>query len=610
MVSLLRIGVPVTMRCMALAVMVFLGPVGSAEESSVPAVDGMVVRGETVEMPDGAKLFLDLYLPKGEGKFASVVLRTPYTTALGELANGVSQPGAKFAKDFVSQGYVFVLQDCRGTGRSEGNWDPWATEGLDGAELLKWIVKQPWSNGRVATFGSSYCGYTQWATATKSGDALKAMITEVPAFGWYSSNFVDNVFRLECSIVWNTLTARPHLGQESLVDIPPSTQAFVINLRQGPWDKVLRHLPLRTWDQLVGQPIPWVGEIIDRPVFDAYWAQRDASDDLKCIATPNLTITGWYDLFLNQALEYVPRLRTEAASETARRHQYLVIGPWGHMVNETGGLRDYGRQAQIDRPALIAQWCRQWLKGEDAGVDQWPFVRLFVMGANRWRDENEWPLARAQYTPLFFHGKGAANTLNGDGSLSREGPAIEPPDHYVYDPNDSVPTHGGEWSLRSPYGALDQREIESRADVLVYTSEPLTEPLEVTGPVKVILYAASSALDTDWTGKLVDVYPDGRAFNLCDGIARARYRESRTQERLLQPDEVCRFEIDLWATSNEFQPGHRIRVEISSSNFPRFDRNPNTGHKFGADAELVVARQTVYHDKEQPSHIVLPIIPR
>ena len=185
MVSLLRIGVPVTMRCLALAGTVFLAAVGSADESSVPALDGMVVRGETVEMPDGAKLFLDLCLPKSEGKFATVVLRTPYTTALGELSNGVNQVAAGYAKDFVALGYAFVLQDCRGTGRSEGNWDPWATEGRDGAELLKWIVKQPWSNGRVATFGGSYCGYTQWAAATESGDSLRAMITEVPAFGWY-----------------------------------------------------------------------------------------------------------------------------------------------------------------------------------------------------------------------------------------------------------------------------------------------------------------------------------------------------------------------------------------------------------------------------------------
>ena len=230
------------------------------------------------------------------------------------------------------------------------------------------------------------------------------------------------------------------------------------------------------------------------------------------------------------------------------------------------------------------------------------------MGRNKWRNEKEWPLPGTRYTPYYFHSDGSANSASGDGTLSLVKAGAEPPDRYVYDPNDPVPTVGG-CNLTLPAGPMDQREVEKRKDVLVFSTEPLKEELEVTGPVKVVLWASSSAPDTDWTAKLVDVHPDGRAFNLCDGIVRARYRESFTEPTLIEPGKTYRYEIDLWVTSNAFLPGHRLRVEISSSNFPRFDRNPNTGHVFGKDAELKKATQTVFHDGDHPSHILLPIVP-
>ena len=237
-------------------------------------------------------------------------------------------------------------------------------------------------------------------------------------------------------------------------------------------------------------------------------------------------------------------------------------------------------------------------------------MRLFVMGENLWRSEHEWPLARTQFTPWYLQSAGKANARNGAGALSLQAPEAEPPDKFTYDPANPVPTKGGNNLMGPPAGPFDQGAVEERADVLVYTSPPLEKAIEITGPVKVILHAASSARDTDYTAKLVDVHPDGKAYNLCDGIIRARCGESLTTPALIEPGKTYRYEIDLWVTSNYYKPGHRIRLEISSSNFPRFDRNPNTGHDFGVDAELAKAEQTVFHDREHPSHILLPIIPR
>ncbi len=331
------------------------------------------------------------------------------------------------------------------------------------------------------------------------------------------------------------------------------------------------------------------------------------TDSLAKVSAPNITISGWYDIFVSQAFEHITRLKTESHSSLARKNQYMIVGPWGHNVNPKVGELNFGKEADFIKGEMQRKWFGHWLKGEDTDVDEWPPLRIFVMGANEWRDEKEWPLERTKYTPYYLHSEKRANSLSGDGTLSTVKPSGEAPDSYLYDPDDPVPTKGG-CNLTVSAGPFDQRKTEERKDVLVFSSEILQEEVEVTGPVKVILYAASSATDTDWTGKLVDVYPDGRAMNICDGIIRARYRNGGKAE-LIEPGKIYRYEIDLWPTSNAFLAGHRIRVEISSSNFPRFDRNPNTGHKFGADDVTIEAEQTVYHDARHPSHILLPIIP-
>ncbi len=326
-------------------------------------------------------------------------------------------------------------------------------------------------------------------------------------------------------------------------------------------------------------------------------------------------VTSWYDIFLRGGLTNFCGLRQHAMTETARAQQKLLVGPWAHRFpytspssTDTGDI-DFGDNARIELHETQLRWFDYWLKGIDTGITEDAPVKLFVMGENVWRNESEWPLARTRYTPYYFHSQGGANSLHGDGQLSSQAPAEEPPDRSVYDPNDPVPTGGGN-TLIIPMGVQDQHPIEARQDVLVYTSEPLAALVEVTGPITVELYAASSAPDTDFTAKLVDVRPDGYAQNLADGIIRARYRLSRSVAALLSPGEVTRFSIDLWATSHVFQPGHRIRVEIASSNFPRFDRNLNTGADQATSTHMQTAEQTVFHDARYPSHILLPIIPR
>jgi hypothetical protein len=308
-------------------------------------------------------------------------------------------------------------------------------------------------------------------------------------------------------------------------------------------------------------------------------------------------------------------LRNGAMTEEARRSQHLLMGPWAHLLpyaaptSQGTGEIDFGAEALIQLHEIQLEWFDYHLKGVRNGIGEKPPVRIFVMGDNRWRDENEWPLARTRYTSRFLLSEGRANSLSGDGRLSLEAPAESKHDCYTYDPNDPVPTRGGN-NLTIRYGVYDQTPVEQRSDVLVYTGDVLKSALELTGPLTLKLYAASSAPDTDFTAKLVDVRPDGYAQNIEDGIIRARYRDSLRYPTPIKPGQVYEYKIDLWATSHVFKAGHRIRLEVSSSNFPHFDRNPNTGHAIGVDAEMRTAEQRIFHDQRYPSHLILPVIPR
>jgi putative CocE/NonD family hydrolase len=383
----------------------------------------------------------------------------------------------------------------------------------------------------------------------------------------------------------------------------------------------LRQLPLNRIGPLADDPslAPGFLDVIANAENADYWASTDVAARYESVAVPALNIGGWYDIFLGGTLRNFVGMRERGGTESARRGQRLIMGPWLHgPLGSVNGEVDFGvRSAKLvlDLEGIMLRWFDHWLKGEQNGVDAEPPVRVFVMGENRWRTEDHWPLARAVPTSYYLSSGGRANSLGGDGRLSQDPPTDLTPDHFLYDPRKPVPTRGGPLCCSPavlPGGAFDQRPVEERPDVLVYTSAPLDAAVEVTGPVTVHLWARSSAPDTDFTAKLVDVGPCGYARNLVDGIVRARYREGLDRPLLLNPGEVVEYVIDLWATSNVFLAGHRIRLEVSSSNFPRFDRNPNTGQPLGeaAESDLQPALQTIYHDPARPSHVLLPIVPR
>jgi hypothetical protein len=329
------------------------------------------------------------------------------------------------------------------------------------------------------------------------------------------------------------------------------------------------------------------------------------------VTVPVLNIGGWYDIFSKATLELVTQVRATSLDRKVRRNQFAIMGPWSHHVGPSKvGELDFGSDAALKVAERQFQWFEYWLKGRETGVQDWPAYYLFIMGENRWRGESEWPLKRTRFTSYFIHSAGHAASLKGDGAMNTTQPGEEAPDQFTYDGNNPVPSVGGNNLFGATAGPHDQTRVEEREDVLVYTTPALAEDLEVTGPVKLILWAASSARDTDFTGKLVDVHPDGKAYNLCDGIVRAQHRNGAEKPALLEPRQATQFEIDLWVTSNVFRRGHRVRLEVSSSNFPRFDRNPNSGKPFGTDIELLSARQTVFHDRERPSHLLLPVVPR
>ena len=556
-----------------------------------------------VPMRDGVRLSTDIYMPDAPGPFPVILIRTPY--------NNNREPDVRDAVYFASRGYAVLIQDVRGRGDSEGEWIPFAHEAEDGYDAQEWAGKQPWSTGKVGTSGASYVGLTQWLPAPLRNPHLAAMAPRV-AFSNLYHNWVytGGAFQLGFNLRWGAIQMHTRTNRTQYFWLPEE-----MHLSQLYW-----HLPLITGDEAGGRPNEFYREWIRHPSYDAYW-ERLGNVEAKYgeIDVPAYGFGGWYDVFLQSTLNNFMGVGKRGHSEKARRGQKILIGPWIHCLGDRGtcsktGDIDFGPAALIDLRGEELRWFDYWLKGMDTGVLDEPRVKVFVMGRNRWREADTWPIPGARYTRYYFHSRGRANSLRGDGGLGIAAPVSEPPDTYVYDPRNPVPTLGGSTCCGEDVtpitmGPRDQRPAEERADVLVYTTPALEADVEVTGPVSVTLYAASDAPDTDFTARLVDVFPDGYAMNVAQGIIRARYRDSWERPTLLEPGRVYRYTLDLWSTSNCFLCGHRMRVEISSSNFPQFDRNPNTGNPFGLDAELRTATQTVYHDADRPSHILLPIIP-
>jgi putative CocE/NonD family hydrolase len=574
-------------------------------------------RNVMVPMRDGVRLATDIFRPNAPGRFPVLVTRGPYGKD-----SYVENPNHSIWF-FPKHGYVVVSQDCRARFESEGDYyNPVFQEAQDGYDTVEWAARQPWSNGRVGTTGQSYLGATQYALATCN--PLPPHL-QVMAPVSASSDFHQSwVYHTGGAMEWGWMVpyaihkGRNTLARHNRTGLLPLMDEYVLppdNFAQPLRDQWYRHLPLNDWTERLKEAAPYFQEYIDHEQDGPYWWRVNLLRHLESITVPMFHVSSWYDIFLEGALNGFQAMRERGGSDLARRGQKLLVGPWAHIrpytaptSGETGDI-DFGPEARIELHEHLLRWFDYWLKDIDTGIMSEPPVYIFVMGENRWRAEHEWPLARTHYTRYYFHSDGPANTRHGAGALSTVPPGDEPADTYHYDPRDPVPTRGGN-TLIIPQGVADQGSVEDRPDVLVYTSMPLERDLEVTGPIKVHLFAASGCIDTDFTAKLVDVRPDGYAQNLQDGIIRARYRTSASETSFLKPGNVYEFVIDLWATSHVFRAGHRLRVEISSSNFPRFDRNPNTGAPLGQDSRLEVARQTVFHSAAYPSRIVLPIIPR
>jgi putative CocE/NonD family hydrolase len=560
---------------------------------------------------DGVTLRADVYRPDGRGRHPVLLSRLPYDKSLRRRPGDIDV--------FVEHGYVVIFQDTRGRFASDGDeFYPLVHEAADGHDAVEWAAALPYADGHVGTMGQSYLGATQYLLAPTRPPHLRASFPASAPSDFHQSwvYHTGGAFELGWQIPYAILMARDTIARRGLTQTLLPELERTLSAAETPWAPPLsaeayRRLPLAAWADLLAPVARYVGDYLRQPDDGPAWWDVNVARQHDRIAVPMYHVTSWYDIFLEGGLANFAGLRRGPAGHA----QKLLVGPWAHLFPYTNptstgtGDIDFGADALISLHDIQLRWFDHWLKGVDTGLLEEPPVKIFVMGENRWRDEREWPLARTRYTPYYLRGGGRAATAAGDGRLDPAAPGDEPPDHFTYDPDDPVPTRGGN-TLILAMGVQDQRPVETRADVLVFTSAPMTAPLEVTGPVVVTLHAASSAPDTDFTAKLVDVRPDGYAQNLADGIARVRYRRSHTAPALLPAGEVARLTIDLWATSHVFRRGHRVRVEISSSNFPRFDRNLNTGEDPATGTRRQPARQTVFHDTRYPSHITLPIVPR
>ncbi|WP_157220740.1 CocE/NonD family hydrolase [Flavisphingomonas formosensis] len=569
---------------------------------------------------DGVTLYSDVYRPDAEGTFPVMIIRTPYDKGMQVYADGKTMSRHLIhSRYFPKHGYVVVVQDTRGRWQSGGDFYPYVWDAEDGFDTVEWAASQSWSNGKVAIVGKSYMGLVQYLAAIEKPPHLVAGAPMSAPISYFENCvYRRGVFELGWQLSYIIGLARDIAirmggaeGERRLHYLNQFLENPAIRFGKLKMPEFL-HLPLRDWIDRLAEDAPYVRDLIDNWKDGAYWHGMDARPRARDVTIPMLHVGSWFDPFLVDTTEMFNRIRAEAPEEVAR-NQKMLIGPWTHIFgSRIAGQVDFGPEAELDIDELELRWYDHWMKGIDTGLMDEAPVKIFVMGANRWRHEQEWPIARTRYTPLYLGSGGRANSRDGDGRLSFDRPGVQPPDSYIYDPADPVPTCGGTTllSFGGDAGSCDQAIVEVRQDVLVYTSDTLEKPIEVVGPILMRLFAATSAPDTDFMVKLVDVRPDGSAFNVADGVIRARFREALDQPTMVEPGAIVEYEIDMWSTAHLFQAGHRIRVDVTSSDFPRYDRNPNTGHDFGTDAaeDLARARQTIFHDARFASHIVLPVI--
>ena len=564
-----------------------------------------------IEMRDGTVTRADVYRPKAAGRYPVILQRTPYDKSLGQASYYAMRPVRA-----VSRGYAVVIQDVRGRYASDGSFYPMTQEIKDGYDTVEWCASQSWSSGKVGMWGPSYVGATQWLAAASVPPHLTCIAPCITASNYYEEWFYrSGALQLGFVEAW---ILDSFASAELLRKGRAKEAEKLLKIADEMDKKAFRFFPLREIPYFRGNA-EYIYDWLKHTEQDAYWERINLENYHEKIKVPAFNIGGWYDIFLQGTINGFVRMK-KLGKTAASREPQLVIGPWMHWgrgpwFEKLVGDIDFthtASQKTIDLEGMMLDFYDRWMKERPKTKAPAP-VKIFVMGENVWRDENEWPLARTKYTEFYLHSDGSANTLEGDGTLTEATPRDESPDRFVYDPLDPAPSIGGALCCNvtfTPAGAYDQRPIEKRKDVLVYSTPTLRRDIEVTGPVVLKLCASTSAPDTDFTGKLVDVWPCGLAQNITQGIIRARYKDSRKTAKLVQPGKVYEYTVDLWSTSNVFKKGHSIRLEVSSSNFPHFDRNMNTAKHPSQESNPVVALQHIYHDRSHPSRLVLPVIPR
>ncbi len=545
----------------------------------------------SIPMRDGVALYADVYRPARAGRFSAVVVRTPY---------GVQRENTGIHENLIAlarRGFAVVNTDCRGRYESGGTWEPFRNEGRDGYDVIEWTAKQPWSNGKVATQGGSYLGHVQWAAGSEKPASLVAMFPAVASTNLYA-NWVTQggAFRLSFNFGWGVIRMPFRIMQPQWYFTGPDAAP---ELR---YERILAHLPLATMDEAAyHHPVQHWRDWIAHESYDAYWKAVSDEERFRNINVPVHTQGGWFDIFLAGTINGYTGVRNYGATEKARRQSRVVIGPWGHGPSRKYGDLDFGPDADRKLVDYERRWHDFHLKGLDNGLDKEPPVQIFYMGINRWRGEENWPVPGTKSVSWY---------LQEGGKLSRELPKSASTTGYRYDPADPVPTTGGNNCCGTPTiaGPVDQAPLDGRKDIIHFQSDLLTTPVTIAGPVSMKLYAATDGHDTDWMVKLIDVYPGGKAYPMAEGILRARFRQGLDKPALLTPGQTYDYKIDMVGTAVVLQPGHRIRVDITSSNFPQFDRNLNTGDPLGNGTQPRVASQTIWHAPDKPSAIVLPVV--
>jgi len=590
--------------CLLLLTVTFI-PASFSFAQPVPQVIAtpiVIERNVAMKTRDGVTLQADIYRPAADGNYPVLLTRTPYDK------NGT----AAFGQAGAQRGFIVVAQDVRGRYASEGEWYPFKHESADGYDAVEWAAALPHSNGKVGMFSGSYVGATQMLAAIAHPPHLAGICPVVTASNYHENwTYQGGAFEQWFNESWTSGLAQDTANRALHQRSNALVGSTVLPLKQFP----IFNLPaIAEGAALTRELAPYFLDWIDHPAYDSYWKQWAIDEQYASIQVPSLTVSAWYDIFQGGSLRNYMGLKAHAGNEAARKGQHLIVAIGGHSgSSRTVGAVDFGPDAPFDENTVTLDWYDYLFLGKQNEFASGKPVKIFVMGENKWRSEDSWPLERAKETRYLLHSAGKANTATGNGALSVASAQKEAPDTYIYDPANPVPTVGGPLCCDSEHlapGPRDQQAVESRPDVLVYSTPALDQDLEVTGPVALDLYASSLAVDTDFTAKLVDVWPNGFEQNLTEGILRARYRESTATAQPIVPGKIYEYKIDLWSTSNVFLKGHKIRLEVSSSNFPRFDRNLNTGGSAATDSTFVNATNTIYHDTAHPSALVLPVVPR